>query len=125
MRVLLDSDILIEVFRGRNATIAAEWAALAQSNCVVLVSAVSFAEIGAGAKPSEQRVIDRILAPLECAPVDEQTGRLAGELLRRYAPSHGLKIADALIAATAIHRQARLWTRNRKHYPMPELAMYA
>jgi predicted nucleic acid-binding protein len=124
MRVLLDSDILIEVFRGRNAAIARQWTALAQSDSVVLISAVSFAEIGAGAKPSEQSIIDRILAPLERASVDEQTGRLAGELLRRYAPSHGLKIADALIAATAIHRRAALWTRNRKHYPMPELAIY-
>lgn len=124
MTVLLDSDILIEVFRGRNAAIADQWIALAQSNSVILISAVSFAEIGAGAKPSEQSVIDRILAPLECAAVDEQTGRLAGELLRRYAPSHGLKIADALIAATALHRNAALWTRNRKHYPMPELAMF-
>ena len=124
MTVLLDSDILIEVFRGRNAAIVAQWSALAQSNSAILVSAVSFAEIGVGAKPSELSVIDRILAPLECAPVDEQTGRLAGELLRRYAPSHSLKIADALIAATAIHRQAALWTRNRKHYPMPELAMH-
>jgi len=44
---------------------------------------------------------------------------LAGEYLRRYNKSHNLKIADALIAASAVQNQADLWTRNRKHYPMP------
>jgi predicted nucleic acid-binding protein len=36
-----------------------------------------------------------------------------------------LKIADALIAASAVQNQAVLWTRNRKHYPVPDLSLYA
>jgi hypothetical protein len=33
-------------------------------------------------------------------------------------------LGDALLAASAVERGAQLWTRNRKHYPMPELAFY-
>jgi predicted nucleic acid-binding protein len=36
-----------------------------------------------------------------------------------------LKIADALVAASAVPHQAALWTRTRKHYPMPDLSFYA
>jgi predicted nucleic acid-binding protein len=36
-----------------------------------------------------------------------------------------LKIADTLIAATAILHKATLWTRNKKHYPMPQLTFYS
>jgi predicted nucleic acid-binding protein len=49
---------------------------------------------------------------------------VAGALLRQYKKSHGLEIADALIAAAAIQNQAALWTRNRKHYPMKNLTFY-
>src|SRR3954464_3855925 len=42
--------------------------------------------------------------------------------LKRYRKSHAVELGDALIAASAVERGARLWTRNRKHYPMPELA---
>ena len=31
---------------------------------------------------------------------------------------------DALIAATAVLHHATLWTRNRKHYPMPDVNFY-
>jgi len=29
-----------------------------------------------------------------------------------------------MIAATVLIRGAALWTRNRKHYPMPEIAFF-
>ena len=44
--------------------------------------------------------------------------------LRQYGKSHGVEIADALIAASAVANRATLWTRNRKHYPMKELSFF-
>jgi predicted nucleic acid-binding protein len=44
--------------------------------------------------------------------------------MRLYAKSHDLKLGDALIAATATKNQAQLWTRNRKHFPMPEVSFH-
>lgn len=40
----------------------------------------------------------------------------AMELLKQYRGSHGLKIPDALIAATAIVHQAPLMTKNQKDF---------
>jgi predicted nucleic acid-binding protein len=125
MSVLIDSDIVIEVLRARNQTIVAQWSALAESNSTVFVSPVTFAEVGAGAFDHEIERIAQLLAPLACAPIDERIGQLAGKYLRRYGRSHNLKIADALIAASALQSQAALWTRNREHYPMPELVFHA
>jgi predicted nucleic acid-binding protein len=51
-------------------------------------------------------------------------GRQAGIYLRQYRRSHGIEIADALIAATVAANRAQLWTRNRKHYPMKEVSFF-
>ncbi|HTW41624.1 MAG TPA: PIN domain-containing protein [Solirubrobacteraceae bacterium] len=44
--------------------------------------------------------------------VDRNIARRAGRIQR----DAGLKIADALIAATALERQLPLMTRNRRHF---------
>ena len=124
MTVLLDSDVVIEILRQRDASILSQWSQLAGSESPILITPVTVAEIEAGARPAEVKMIDRLFSLFECASIDGHAGKLAGELMRRYARSHNLEIADALIAATAIRRQAALWTRNRKHYPMPELHFY-
>ena len=123
--VLVDSDILIEVSRGRNAGIVSRWIDLAGSDAAVLYSPVSVAELWAGARPSEHDALDRLFGALKCTPIDEAAGRQAGNYLRRYRRSHGVEIADALIAASAVASGAELWTRNRKHYPMKEIAFFA
>ena len=124
MTVLLDSDIVIEILRRRDDLVFAQWSELAASDALVLTSPVNVAEIEAGARPSEMGAIQQFFALVECSPIDEPIGTRAGQLMRRYSRSHGLEIADALIAATSIHRHAVLWTCNRKHYPMPELSFY-
>ena len=124
MTVLVDSDILIEVFRARNQDILLRWGELSHSDSMILYSPVSEAEIWAGAWPREHEAINRLLQRLICAPIDRETGRVAGDYLRQYPKSHGLELGDALIAATALLNRAELWTRNRKHYPMKELSLY-
>jgi predicted nucleic acid-binding protein len=123
--VLIDSDIVIEVLRGRDRAILSQWSALADAHDPILVSPITVAEIGAGALSHEAQIISRFFAPLICVAIDQKVGQLAGEYLRQFSKSHGLKIADALIAASAAHNQAALWTRNRKHYPMSGLIFYA
>ena len=124
MTVLTDSDILIEVSRGRDKTLVSQWLELGQSDALILYSAVSAAELWAGARPTEHTALDALFEALLCVPIDAALGRRAGEYLRRYRKSHAVELGDALIAASALERGARLWTHNRKHYPMPELAFY-
>jgi predicted nucleic acid-binding protein len=124
MMVLVDSDVLIEVARGRDAETLARWAQLADSDDVVLCTPVSVAELWHGARPREHQALGDLFRALMCAPIDADTGRQAGEYLRVYHKSHGVELGDALIAAAAVQNQAILWTRNRKHYPMKGLAFY-
>src|SRR5438874_11201139 len=121
MTVLVDSDILIEVSRGRNADVVSKWIDLSNSDAAVLYSPVSVAELWAGARPSQFDALNNLFRALTCIPIDEETGHQAGVYLGKYRRSHGVEIGDALIAASAEANGAKLWTRNRKHYPMKEI----
>jgi predicted nucleic acid-binding protein len=122
--ILVDSDILIEVARGRDSEVMARWAELAASEDLILCSPVSMAELWTGARPSEHASLTNLFKALICIPVDAETGRLAGECLRRYRKSHNVELGDALIGAAASLNRAALWTRNRKHYPMKDVAFF-
>jgi predicted nucleic acid-binding protein len=124
MTILVDSDVLIEVLKGRDAAILERWAGLANSSNAVLCSPVSVAELWHGARPREHTTITKLLDALSCVPIDAQTGRRAGVYLREYHKSHGVELGDALIAAAAAQHRASLWTRNRKHYPMHGPSFY-
>lgn len=125
MSVLIDSDIVIEVLRARDRAILAQWSLLAESTTPILVSPITFAEVGAGALPHELQIISQFFSPLTCIAIEMKIGQLAGEYLRQFGKSHNVQVADALIAASAAQNEAALWTRNRKHYPMPDLSFYA
>lgn len=124
MTILTDSDILIEVSRGRDTTIISRWLELSRSDATIVVSTISVAELWAGARLPEYAAMEALFDALICVPVDAAIGRRAGEYLKRYRKSHAVELGDALIAASAIASGAKLWTRNRKHYPMPELDFY-
>jgi predicted nucleic acid-binding protein len=122
--VLVDSDILIEVSRGKDQDILARWTELSQSDSPILYSSVTAAELWAGARPSEYGALTKLFQTLLCVPIDNETGRHAGDYLRQYRKSHGVELGDALIASAALLNRAELWTRNRKHYPMENLSFY-
>ncbi|HWB95884.1 MAG TPA: type II toxin-antitoxin system VapC family toxin [Bryobacteraceae bacterium] len=124
MTILVDSDILIEVTRGKDPAVVEKWTALAESEDLVLCSPVSVAELWHGARPKEYEALTVLFSALLCIPIDAQLARQAGEYLRKYHKSHNVELGDALIAATAVLQNAMLWTRNRKHYPMKELNFY-
>jgi len=122
--VLIDSDILIEVSRGRDSAILAQWREVTSADAVVVCSAVTIAEIWSGARPREHVILIGLFAVLTCVPIDSTIGRRAGEYLERYSKSHRLELGDALIAATAAVHSLALWTRNTKHYPMKDISLY-
>ena len=124
MPALIDSDVLIEVSRARNAEILTAWRSLADSEEVLLCSPVTVAELWRGAKPGKHSLLNALFSTLLSTPIDHETGRVAGDFLRTYRKSHGVELGDALIAAGALLHNAELWTRNRKHYPMRGLRFF-
>ena len=121
--VLYDSDVIIEILRGRTKAVEAA-RALEGAGVPTYCTAVAWAEIYAGIRPGEEPLTQAFFEARGEIALDAAVGRRAGSYLARYGPSHGVELADALVAAAATTSGVRLWTLNRKHYPMPDLGFY-
>jgi len=121
--LLLDSDIVIEILRGR-ASIAEGLAATEIQGIPTYCCAITWAEVGASLRPGEEAATEDFFQARGEVVIDAAAGRRAGAYLSRYARSHKVEIADALIAAAASTAGLSLWTLNRKHYPMEDLRLY-
>jgi predicted nucleic acid-binding protein len=121
--VILDSDVVIECLRGRRRVVEAA-VALGRAGVRTFCTAISWAEVYAGVRSGEEAATRAFFDARGEVVLDAKVGRQAGESLVRYAKSHGVEIADALIAAAASVAGLRLWTLNRRHYPMKDLRFY-
>ena len=113
--LLVDTDILIDVARGLDEAVAhlQAW----EAEMEIGVSAITYMELLVGCRNKrEQRAVERFVERFEVIPVSELITEQAIELLRRYRLSHGLLIADALIAATAITKGIPLVSKNQRDY---------
>src|SRR5690349_13583784 len=93
VKVLTDSEILIEVLRGRDEDILARWRDLAQSSTPISYCPVTEAEVWACVRSSEQITLAKFFGTLCCAAIDAEIGRKAGGYLREFRKSHGVEIA--------------------------------
>jgi predicted nucleic acid-binding protein len=62
------------------------------------------------------RTVERYLKRFLIIDINERISRLAVDLLLRYRLSHGLRLADSLIAATAINHRLPLVSKNQRDY---------
>lgn len=70
-------------------------------------------------RPTEEDDTRALLSTLVWHPVDAEIAEEAGALGRQWLPSHHtIDSADLAIAATAVRTDARLLTRNVRHFPM-------
>lgn len=122
--LLIDSDILIEVSRARDTAILSRWDQLSGAETPLFCSPVTIAELWHGARLHEHAILNALFAAIDCVPIETRIGVRAGEYLRLFAKSHHVELGDALIAATASIHKLQLWTRNRRHYPMSDIAFY-
>jgi len=118
LSLLLDTDVLVDYFRGRFEALAF----LRARSEPILISTITVAELYAGLREGEERRgVERFLDVVEVIPVDAAIARKGGLYCRDYGPSHNVGLADALIAATAEVHQAKLVTLNARHFPMLEV----
>jgi predicted nucleic acid-binding protein len=112
--MLFDTDVLVDLFRG---SAAARTALMGDPD--PSLSAVSYLELLQGVRSkAEIKVLREDLQALETRiiPLDPEISHRAILLMEAYRPAHGLQLADALIAATALERGLNLVTRNTKHF---------
>ncbi len=122
MAIVVDTSVLIDHLRGEEAARGALRGAAADGERLV-ASVLTRVEVLAGMRIAEERATRRLLDSLDWIEVDAELAERAGILANRYLPSHpGVDPVDYVIAATAERLDARLWTRNVRHFPMfPEL----
>lgn len=123
--ILVDSDILIEVLRGRKPDVARLWADTVTRNQPLFYSPVTLAEIRHGMRRNEQESTERVFSSMISVPIEREIGARAGDYLRAFNASHAIELGDALIAATASIHQLELWTQNRKHFPMKDVEFFS
>ena len=117
-RLLLDTDVLVDYLRGRDEA-AAYLEARAEP---LLISAITVAELHGGVREGDEKTrLAQFLGAFEIIPLDAEIARQGGLYRRDYGASHGVGLADALIAATAALHQAQLVTLNARHFPMLEV----
>jgi predicted nucleic acid-binding protein len=113
--ILLDTDVLIDFFRGYGKAVAF----VKKYNARIILSSIVVAELFAGVKgDAEQAALQNFLSLFRVVPVDTEIGKAGGLYKRDYGQSHGVGLADAILAATAEAEKAELKTLNTEHYPM-------
>jgi predicted nucleic acid-binding protein len=113
--IIVDTDILIDIGRGENSAI--EYLENLNDEIGVAISAVTEMELIVGCQnKTELRSMDRFLRRFEILKLNERISDEAAALLREYRLSHGLLIADAIIAATAIIYNFSFVSKNQKDY---------
>jgi predicted nucleic acid-binding protein len=113
--ILLDTDVLIDFFRGYSEAVAFVNA----NSSRIILSAIVVAELYAGIKGEEEQIIlGKFVSLFRIVPVTSEIAKTGGLYRRDYGQSHGIGLADAIIAATCEAEKAELKTLNIKHYPM-------
>jgi predicted nucleic acid-binding protein len=123
VRLLLDTTVLIDALRGRDAGRRLR-DLHAGGASVPWICAINVEELYRGVRPAEEETLARFLDGLRLAPLGRVEAEMAGRWRRTFA-ERGMTLgqADCLIAAAAVGIGARLATGNPKHFPMDELVV--
>ena len=112
--ILCDTNILIEVYKN-NSKIIAILEKAGQEN--VAVSHVTASELVFGAlNKKELSLICSDLKKIIVLPVTDAISQSAFDLMVKFSLSHRLALPDALIAATALDYDIKLYTLNLKDF---------
>ena len=112
--MLVDTDVLIWFFRGKQSA----WAALEECAPIQL-SAVTYMELAQGAR--NKRELKQLRQAVRengwrILPVTKSISYRATAYIESHALSHGIRLADALIAASSTELGLTLLTANVRHY---------
>lgn len=116
--VIVDTDIIIWILRGDRGIEEKFKSLVVIANGEVFITPIQIAEIYSGIRPKERIKAENFIESLNIITIDKAIGKLAGEFINQYGKSHNVTMADALIGACAKINGFKIWTLNKKHYPM-------
>ena len=118
-KILFDSDVIINILKKKNETLMKLDTLLDNK---LFISPITIAEIYAGVKPKEIESVEQLFSYFEIINIDKEIAKIAGNYANRYKKAfNGISLEDYLIAATAKKYNIKLWTYNKKHYPMDDI----
>ncbi len=113
--ILADTDVLVDFLRGNENAISF----IDEFSPHIILSPIVIAELYAGVKgTNELTVLDNFVSLFRVVPIDSEIAKAGGVYRRDFGKSHGVGLADAILAATADKVNAEFKTLNVKHYPM-------
>lgn len=120
--VLCDTCVLIDFVNGRNEQLTE----LHRRGFSLFINPVIEFELLKGARnKTELFKLEKLLAMFYNLEMPSEVFEVARRLIKLYALSHGLRLADALIAATALVYDLDLLTDNFKDFRfIPELNLW-
>lgn len=120
--LLIDSDVVIGFLRGR----APAREAISKHH-PVRISTVTYMEVAQGVRSKQELQLFRRTVRMNgwrILPLTEEIGSRAIAYVEEYALSHGVRMGDALVAASAAVSGLGLLTGNTRHYRfLPGLAL--
>ena len=125
MKYLIDSDVLIDYFKGK-ASVRPLVERLLETDDVVAISVLSITELRTGwTEEQAAYLLPRLAKLFTIEAVVPEIATQAGGWRHRYMKQgQPLGTVDTIIAATAFCKQYCLVTNNTKDYPMPEVQLY-
>ena len=119
--ILLDTNILIEILKDNPQT----QQQIAELPAPFAISSITAMELLYGARnKQETQKLGQFMQLFQQVHINESISETALQLITQYAKSHTLDIPDALIAATVLENNARLFTYNLKDFKyIPQLSL--
>jgi predicted nucleic acid-binding protein len=60
--------------------------------------------------------VDELISDIHIEFVTKSISKTAFDLMKKFRSSHGVEINDMLIAATSLNLEAKMISKNQKHY---------
>ena len=117
---LFDTNILIDHLKGK-AVATKILQGCVSEGLLLACSVITRIELLNGMRPEEEKILEGLLSSFEKIAVSDGIAVQAGKYMNIYRKSHGINMADAIIAASAKDAHCQLYTLNIKHYPMKDI----
>jgi tRNA(fMet)-specific endonuclease VapC len=121
MRTLVDTDIWSEIFKGKNATVAARASTYLSQHGRLTISAITVFEVVQGLQRVQRQdkleAFRTMLEDIEVLDLDQASADLAGVLHGELdRTGHAIDVGDAQNAAIALRHRVCIATGNVRHY---------
>lgn len=116
--IVVDTDILIWILRGKKEILLKFLKLVGETKGNLFLTPIQITEIYAGIRINEIEKTEKFLKSLQIINIDFGIAKLSGDYINKYRKSDNVTLADAVTASCAKSNNFKIWTLNKKHYPM-------